>query len=84
MWNVADRRFERKYESPEQATEREDTVSELPNLPQREPGTHLPAAVKAVGRATVPQPGDRWYVDEHVLTVLLNNLRAWQVEEVAS
>lgn len=53
-------------------------ASELPILPQRRPGSHLPAAVRAVGVAKVPAPGDRWYVDERTLTELLIRLRRWE------
>lgn len=53
-------------------------MSELPDLPRRRPGSHLPAATRAVGFAKVPNVGDRWYVDERSLAVLLNALRRWK------
>jgi hypothetical protein len=56
----------------------ESAVPEQPELPRRRPGSHLPAAVKAVGVAKVPTAGDRWHADERSLTVLLNALRRWE------
>lgn len=53
-------------------------AAELPVLPQRRPGSHLPEGVRAVGVAKVPVLGDRWYVDERTLTELLVRLRRWE------
>lgn len=54
-------------------------MSEVPQLPKRKPGSHLPIiAHRAVGVAKVPNIDARWHMDERTLAVLLNSLRRWQ------
>ncbi len=54
-----------------------------PNLPKREPGTHLPsAAYRPVGIARVPK--QRWASDEASVRLLLNALRRWDLDASGS
>jgi hypothetical protein len=49
-------------------------------MPEREPGTHLPAAAyRAVGIARVPK--QRWASDEAGVRLLLNALKHWNPEK---
>ncbi len=51
-----------------------------PEMPEREPGTHLPAAAyRAVGIARVPK--QRWASDEAGVRLLLNALKHWNPEK---
>jgi hypothetical protein len=58
-------------------------MGELPDLPMRRPGTHLPpAAYLVIGIARVPQEnedGIRFSDDAETINELLHHLRCWEV-----